>query len=131
MKTPFITFFSKLSLLTFLIILLALSVGFIFPAAQLPVESAIVFAFFFIITLSIHFILLKADEKPDPQFIRYFMITTMLKLFLYLGFIIILIFLVKEHAKPLAILFMILYLIYSVFEIGSFLSHLKKRKLNL
>ena len=130
MKTPFIIFSRKLSLLTFLIILLALSVGFIFPVVQLPVESAIVFAFFFIITLSVHFILLKADEKSDPQFIRYFMMTIMLKLFLYLGFIIILIFLVKEHAKPLAILFMILYLVYSVFEIGSLLSHLKKRKLN-
>ena len=129
MKKEFFQFSKNLLLLTLLIALLSVSLGYIFPILQLPKEASIVFTFFFSITLLVHFILLKADRKSDSHFIRYFMAATMLKLFLYLTFIISLIFLLKEHAKPLSILFMILYLVYSIFEVGSFLGHIKKRKI--
>jgi hypothetical protein len=82
--------------------------------------------FFVITTALIHYILLKADAKDPKRFVGYFMGITAIKLFGYLTIITVYALLKKEAALGFTMCFLVLYLLYSGFEVVMLMKHLKK-----
>jgi hypothetical protein len=83
--------------------------------------------FFFIFsTALIHYILVKVDQKDPKRFVGYFMGITAMKLFGYLIIITIYALLKKEAALGFTLWFLVLYLLYSGFEVVMLMKYLKK-----
>jgi len=82
---------------------------------------------FFSITALTHFILIHQSEKNNfRNFVSYFMAATTGKLLIYLMVIFFYLFFEKENAQPFIIFFLILYVLYTVFETVSILKFFKK-----
>jgi hypothetical protein len=82
--------------------------------------------FFVISTFCIHFILVKVAEKDPKRFVGYFMGITAIKLFGYLIIITIYALLKREAALGFTLWFLVLYFLYSGFEVVMLLKHFKK-----
>ncbi len=72
--------------------------------------------FFFVVNAAAHYFRAKASEGRDMSFPRKLMAINGIKIFVYLIFIAIFIFLQRENAKEFLIGFLFLYFIYFVFE---------------
>ncbi len=86
----------------------------------------IVWLFFIFVTSLIHIILVKAAESSPRKFLTYFMALTGVKLFGYLIIILIYALLKREAALGFVMLFLVLYFLYSAFEVITLLKHFKK-----
>ena len=82
----------------------------------------------FVITLGVHRYLIFASKADNMKFTYRFMGATGLKMFVYLILIVIYLLLEREHAVPFLICFLILYVIYSLFEVLAVLKYLKNNK---
>ena len=79
--------------------------------------------FFNIITIIFHYFQITGKEK---KFFQKFMLTSTIKLFIFLIFLIVYVFLNKENAIPFIVFYLILYFIFQIFEIISLLKAFKK-----
>lgn len=82
--------------------------------------------FFVFSTALIHLILVKVAEKDPKRFVGYFMGITAIKLFGYLIIITIYALIKREAALGFTLWFLVLYLLYSGFEVVMLLKHFKK-----
>lgn len=82
--------------------------------------------FFILSTALIHYVLVKVDQKNPKLFVGYFMGITAIKLFGYLIVITVYALLKKEAALGFTLWFLVLYLLYSGFEVVMLMKHLKK-----
>jgi hypothetical protein len=82
--------------------------------------------FFVISTFLIHWILVKADQKNPKTFVGYFMAITGIKLFTYLIIITVYALIVGKAALGFVLWFLVLYLLYSGFEVVMLMKHLRK-----
>lgn len=82
--------------------------------------------FFIVVTALIHIVLMKAADENPKKFIIWFMAITGVKLFTYLIIIMIYGLLKGSEALGFVILFLVLYLLYSAFEVVTLLRYLKK-----
>lgn len=80
---------------------------------------------FFIVTIALHFYLVKSSRKEMIKFTPRFIGATGIKMLIY--FILIFIFLLidRVHAVSFLISFLVCYLVYTTFEIISILKYLK------
>ena len=85
-----------------------------------------IWAFFVITTAVIHYVLVEVSERDPKKFVGYFMGVTGVKLFVYLIIITIYALLKREEALGFTLLFLVLYLLYSAFEVIQLLRHFKK-----
>ncbi len=85
-----------------------------------------IWGFFMVVTALIHFLLIKVAEESPKKFITHFMAITGIKLFLYLVIVLLYALLKGKAALGFVVLFLIFYLLYSVFEIITLLRHFKK-----
>ena len=86
----------------------------------------VLWAFFVISTAFIHYILVKISDKNPKNFVGYFMGITAVKLFGYLIIITIYALIKKEAALGFTLWFLLLYLLYSGFEVVMLMKHFKK-----
>jgi len=82
--------------------------------------------FFVVSTAAIHYVLVKISEKNPKLFVGYFMGITAVKLFGYLIIITIYALLKREAALGFTMQFLVLYLLYSGFEVVMLMKHFKK-----
>jgi hypothetical protein len=82
--------------------------------------------FFVLITMIIHVFLVKVAEKDPKRFVGYYMGITAIKLFGYLTIITLYALLKREAALGFTLWFLVLYLLYSGFEVVMLLKHFKK-----
>jgi len=82
--------------------------------------------FFIGTTFLIHYILVTVSEKDPKRFVGYFMGLTAVKLFGYLIIITVYALIKKEAALGFTLWFLVLYLLYSGFEVVMLLKYLKK-----
>ena len=99
----------------------------------LPVEYfspalPFLFIFFFSASIIVFYFLVKSTEKNFSSFINRFMLTTFLKLMIYMTVLLLYIFSHKEDTVPFIIAFFILYLSYTVFEVIAMLKYTKAEK---
>lgn len=72
---------------------------------------------FFTVTNLVHYYLLKVAVKSPARFTARYMAASFLKMFFYLAVGIGFAFLNKEHAKIFLVNFLLLYIIYTTFEV--------------
>jgi len=88
--------------------------------------SWIVWLFFIISSTLIHLFLVKSSVKEPKKFIVNFMLVTAIKLFGYLTLILVYALIKREAALGFTIFFLVMYLLYSGFEVFTLLRHFKK-----
>jgi hypothetical protein len=76
---------------------------------------------FFVVALTVYHFMLKALEKRPTWFVNIFLLTTMLKLLVYMIFMLVYALLNREEARPFIAAFFVLYVIYTVVEVVSLL----------
>ena len=86
----------------------------------------LLWGFFVLSTAFIHYILIRVAEKDPKKFVGYFMGITAIKLFGYLIIITLYALLKREAALGFTLLFLVLYLLYSGFEVVMLMKQFKK-----
>lgn len=84
-----------------------------------------IWAFFVISTALIHYILVEMANRDPKKFVGYFMGITGIKLFVYLIIITLYALLKRQEALGFTLLFLLLYLLYSAFEVIMLLRHFR------
>ncbi len=85
------------------------------------------FILFISISIIVHSILLKAAKKRPARFSADFMLTVILKLFLYSACIGIYAYLDKQNIKPFAVSVLAFYFLYTFFDVKTILSDLSNK----
>lgn len=91
---------------------------------------AVLVIFFAISTMIFHVSFTKATQKTPLKFINYFISQTALRLLLYLSILILYAIFIKDDTKNFLISFLILYIIFTIFEVSVNLKYIKKQKKN-
>jgi len=80
-----------------------------------------------VITMTIHSLLITASKNKPVKFINKFMAFSGLKLLLYFFIILAYIYFIKQDIILFLCAFLSLYIIFTILEISSILSYLKKK----
>jgi len=75
----------------------------------------------------VHYFTLRTKEKKAGAFVGFFMGATLAKLLLYCTIIIIYIMNFKEDAKTFTVVFLLSYIVYTVFEVFSLQKFMRKK----
>ena len=127
MQTKTRKFFAGLVLLTGIIALVA---WLLFPTVlqkNYPAIFPYILAFFFLLNSLFFYLFARINKKNNAAFIRQFMILFGVKFFVYLVAAIAVILLFKKDAVNIAVSAMILYLLYTGYEVY-WMTTLVKRK---
>ena len=79
-----------------------------------------ILAFFYIITNLVHAYLLRIAIKSGSRFTSHYMAVSFIKMFFYLAVAIVYVVVNKDDAKIFAVNYLLLYVIYTVFEVVEF-----------
>lgn len=113
----------------FITLLLAVIGYFLFTVVFNPYYQVIlpfVLLFIFLFTTVIHAMLLKTARKKPKKLVNRFLMLTGLKMMIYLLIMIIYLVISKQDSAPFLLTFLIVYLVFTIFEISSILSYLKR-----
>jgi phosphotransferase system glucose/maltose/N-acetylglucosamine-specific IIC component len=83
--------------------------------------------FFYLATNLVHFYLLGVAGKSGSRFTSKYMAVSFIKMFVYLAIAIVYVVLDRENAKPFIAGFLILYIIYTSFEVVEFLKVVRQK----
>ncbi|MBT3210110.1 MAG: hypothetical protein HN704_17145 [Bacteroidetes bacterium] len=106
-------------LIVFSAILITLSVIFyttILKNFYLPVFPFLL-ALFILITAIIQIMLVRIGKNEMAKFTRYFMLTLTIKIFVFLIFLVSYIFLDKENAAIFLVTFLVLFIVFLLYEV--------------
>ncbi|MCX6283855.1 MAG: hypothetical protein NTW31_06455 [Bacteroidetes bacterium] len=117
MKSVVISYAKRLLIVTLATGVLALGLFFILPSPWFTPSLPFLFAFYYATSLLSFMILNRSLQKRFNMFVSVFMLTTALKLFLFITIMIIYAFLNRKDAIPFLLNFFILYVVYTVFEV--------------
>ena len=88
----------------------------------------IAFSIFAVVTGLVHFFLLRASQKDPKAFVKGFMAATSIKIFVYLGFLVIFILFSRQNAVVFIAEFAIFYFVFTVFEVSLLYGSVNKKK---
>ena len=120
MKPELKPFLIRLSLLTIVLMIMAMVLIYTLPEGFVSPSLPFVILYFFFVTLIVHVVTIKATRHSPRQFISYFMATTFIKFFLYVVTVLGYVYFFREDLIPFVISFFVLYIIYTIFEVVSF-----------
>ena len=98
------------------VLTLVVFVASVFLRSYLTVWWPAIACFFFIVSMVVYFLSMRAKKKDMRKFANFYMASTIVKMILYLAIIFIYVMIYMEDGKRFAITFMVYYLIYSAFE---------------
>jgi len=121
------TFYTKLG--AFSIVTLALMFCWKQFAAERYQSELIwaIWAFFVVTTAVIHYVLVEVSDRDPKKFVGYFMGITGVKLLVYLCIITVYALLKRGEALGFTLLFLVLYLLYSGFEVIQLMRHFRNQ----
>ena len=126
-KRTFQSFIRKTAITTIVVIAAGMLLFTNIPVEYYSPAFPFIVGFFFFATIIVFHYMLKAVEKRPARFVNIFMLTTMLKLMLYLAVMLVYVLLNREDGKPFILAYFVLYVIYTVLEVGSILKVNKER----
>ena len=85
--------------------------------------------FFYLVTNLVHAYLLKIAVKSGSRFTSQYMAVSFLKMFFYLAVAIIYALIDKEYAKLFLVNFLVLYAVYTTFEVIQFSKFVRQKKI--
>lgn len=110
-------FILKSIVITVMVFILGIALySFFFQSFYFPLLPVLPFLFFTVTNL-VHYYLLKVAVKSPSRFTARYMAASFLKMFFYLGTGIGYAVLNKEHAKIFLVNYLLLYIIYTTFEV--------------
>lgn len=125
---------ASLKFLIYLVIISALCLAMQFiwnarmePAMQLK-SGYLLLGIFTASVAAIHFFLLRSAQGTPQDFIRNFMLATVMKFFIYLSVLIGFLMYSTENKKTLVLHFLFYYAVFTVLEVSQLYSELKKMK---
>ena len=119
MNQQFHVFVIRLFIFTLVIALLGFLTFYLLPAGCYSPTFPFLLVFFAAVTLITHKVILKALDKRPVKFVNYFLLTTFIKLFFFLAVMVIYALLNREDAIRFIIIYFVLYLFYTVFDVVS------------
>ena len=119
-------FFVKLFAFVFVIASIDLSWIHFMPIEKHIPHVWLMLAFFCVLTSLFHFLTLNASKGRPQDFIRYYLGTTALRLFLLIMVIVAYRFFDKSTLAPFTIGFMMHYVLFTAFEVPVLIKELKK-----
>ena len=119
MNQQFHVFVVRLFIFTLVIALLGFLAFYLLPASYYSPAFPFLLVFFAAVTLIVHKVILKALAERPARFVNYFLLTTALKLFFFLAVMIIYALLNRADAIRFIIIYFLLYLFYTVFDVVS------------
>ncbi len=122
MNRSFKTCITGLIVLSVVLGIITYLLGLVLPAGFVSPAVPSMILFFLVITLLVHYILMKASGNNNGRkFVNAFMLATLVKFFVYLPVIFIYMYYNRDDLLPFVVGFFILYLCYTVFEVISIL----------
>ena len=121
LSSIFLAFIKKLLIFTVILSLVLYTGRYFLPIKWNTPALPYLLPFFFIVNAMVHYVLLKASLKKFSRFVNYYLAGSFLKLMLYIIVLLLYVFNNKADALPFTILFFILYLSFTAFEIMSLL----------
>ena len=85
-------------------------------------------AFLLVVTFTVHIYLIKSSESNPRKFTSKYLGAMGLKMFIYLIFLVLILFIDTAHAVPFLISFLVTYAAFTLYEVISILNYLKKDK---
>ncbi|MHC1708472.1 MAG: hypothetical protein AB9842_13255 [Bacteroidales bacterium] len=121
--SPFFVYVRKLILFTVIVTIVLYAVRFFLsPHWRTPALPYLI-PLFLSVNIVIHYILLKTTAKKFSSFVSYYMAGTMGKLLLYIIILLVYIYLHRADALPFTLTFLLLYILYTTFEVISLLAN--------
>lgn len=115
----FIKFFKKTTIASALLIVILLLGIKLLPILNIVFRHLFIVLFFYISGLLFHFVIIKLTEKKVRFFSTYFMASTLIKIVLYSGIILLYILNYKADVKIFIVIFFITYIVFTVLEVIS------------
>ena len=85
-------------------------------------------AFLLVVTFTVHIYLIKSSENNPRKFTSKYLGAMGLKMFIYLVFLVVFLFIDNAHAVPFLVSFLVTYAAFTLYEVISILNYLKKDK---
>ncbi|MCX6304844.1 MAG: hypothetical protein NT040_07740 [Bacteroidetes bacterium] len=123
MNSAYINYLRHLLIYSAILGAIAILLGFIFPKTYLSPALPFLFVFFIATSLLSFYYLLQSATKRFIKFVNTFLLTIIIKLFLYAGVMIAYAFMNRRDAIPFMLGFFILYLCYTIFEAVSIIKY--------
>ena len=117
MKPNFFNFFKKSTLLTLVVFILGAVVFYFFAPGLYHPFFPVLLLFFYLLSLSLQYLLYKIARMNVLNFSSRFMLITMLKMIILLTLALAYILTNKEQAVVFVIVFFLLYAIYTIMEV--------------
>ena len=116
MNPAYLKYLKQLLIFSGILFTIVLIFTFIFPKNQ--VSPALPFLIFFFLGTSLlsFYYLLQTIDKRFIKFVNTFLLTIIIKLALYIGVMILYVFVNRKDAIPFILGFFVLYLCYTIFE---------------
>ena len=126
MSQKFSLFAIRLFIFTLILALLGFVSFYFLPDSYYSVAFPFLLLFYVAVTLIVHKIILKALGKKPSKFINYFMLTTFIKMFFFLFVMVIYALINREDAVRFIVIYFILYLLYTSFDVVSIFQTINK-----
>ncbi len=88
----------------------------------------IAFAVFATVTGLVHLFLLRAAQKDPKAFVKGFMAASAIKIFVYLGFLVLFVLFMRVNAVVFIAEFAVFYFVFTIFEVSLLYSSLRPKK---
>jgi len=121
-------FFFKSTVLTFTVFIVEILLYSTIFKSYFLIVLPFTVLLFYLITNLVHSYLLKIAGKSGTGFVSKYMAASFLKMFFYLAVAIVYVIFNRENAKPFFLNFLILYVVYSSFEVVEFLKVVRQQK---
>ena len=100
---------------------------FLIPQYYFP-HFPVIPAFLLLVTIMVHVYLIKSSENNPRKFTSKYLGAMGLKMFIYMIFLVVLLFIDTTHAVPFLVSFLVTYAAFTLYEVISILNYLKKDK---
>jgi hypothetical protein len=122
-KNLYVRFLFRLLVFSLALGVVTVTLYFLTPGKYFTPVLPLIFLFFMIVTYAGYYILVRAARQKFMRFLNIFMLTTVIKLVIFIGVIFIYLLMNKKDAIPFALWFFLLYVGYTFFEVYSLVSY--------
>ena len=125
MKSIYLDFLRRLIIFSVILSFVAFGAALILPRNYMTPVLPYLYLFFIAVTLISYYILIRAANLKFIRFLNYYLLLTVIKLFLFIAVLVIYLMLNKNDAVPFVLSFFLLYLCYTIFEVIEIISYSK------
>jgi hypothetical protein len=117
MQSIYLAFLKRLIIFSLILGAFAGVLFFLVPSKYFSPALPFLIPFFIAVTLINSYILIRSSRKKFISYLNVYLLTTIIRLFLYIAVMVLYIFLNKADMFPFATAFFLLYLCYTIFEV--------------